>query len=291
MNIRLTITVRDVAGEQLFAPLGMPMPGLGPAGFSVTGSPFRLVTERQGGQWVAVVGAAAGPVTFATDFEVQPAARYPEALFAARVNRFTKAACNLCADARDVAGAAGGGAAGLRALVNHVATLFTYGHPETRFYDGQDEIPALCGLTEGSCVDINAYLIAALRAAGYEAGYVTGYFVPAEKRTHCEDMHCWVVTRCEGVEQDWDVAHHLKMGLREIGPGLNPKPGVRVAMAHSMGHDIPALGFSELKLLSQPFLVDAAGRLHKPEVEVRLEGYDALAELERGSLIPAAAAR
>ena len=85
------------------------------------------------------------------------------------------------------------------------AERFTYGHPETRFNDGLNEVPALgCGLTEGSCVDINTYFIAALRAAGIEAGYVTGVFFPAEKGDHCDDGHCWVVTRIDGETREWE---------------------------------------------------------------------------------------
>ncbi|WP_346909390.1 transglutaminase-like domain-containing protein [uncultured Roseibium sp.] len=129
------------------------------------------------------------------------------------------------------------------AIVNDVAEKFVYGHPEVRFNDGLEEIPYLsCGVTEGSCVDINTYLIACLRAAGFEAGYMTGYFFPEEKNGCCDDMHCWVVTRHNGVVLEWDIAHHLKMGTREICCGLNPKPGSRVAMAHSMGLDFPQPG-------------------------------------------------
>jgi hypothetical protein len=122
-----------------------------------------------------------------------------------------------------------------------------------------DEVPFLsCGLTEGSCIDINGYLIAALRAAGFEAGYVTGYFFPVEKRDRCDDMHCWVVSRHQGVVLEWDIAHHLKRGTIKIRPGLNPKPGLRFAVAHSMGLDFPELGVWEMKLLAEPVWVDAS---------------------------------
>lgn len=290
MDITLSVTVKDANGGRVCAPLGMAMPGLSPVAFQVDGADPWLAADTRGEQWISVVETSGQPVTLTTRFAAG-AADYPDALFTPRHNRFTLPAEALAAEARELSGAAGGGAAGLVALVNHVAGLFSYGHPEARFYDGQDEIPALCGMTEGSCVDINTYLVAALRAAGYEAGYVTGYFIPAEKRDRCDDMHCWVVTRHAGLVQEWDIAHHLKMGLRDIAPGRNPKPGVRVAMAHSMGHDLPSLGLTALKLLSQPVLVDDTGQVSWPEIEIRLSGYDALVGLEAGPVTPAAAAQ
>jgi hypothetical protein len=274
MTITLTITVPEPDHDPVIAPAGLATPHLCPADFAVRGGRLALTAEAQTGQWVAVIRPEGGPVQLTTRFETR-GLPYPESLFAHRPNRFTRAAGALAQGAQDVAARAGGGAAGLKAIVNDVCAQFTYGHPETRFYEGADEMPQLCGLTEGSCVDINAYLIAALRAAGYEAGYVTGYFFPAEKRSHCQDMHCWVVTRHGGQVQEWDIAHHLKMGLREIRPGLNPKPGVRVPMFHSMGLDLPDLGISEMKLLAQPMALGENGPVW-PEVEIALEGYEEL---------------
>ncbi|MHC0051866.1 transglutaminase domain-containing protein [Actibacterium sp. D379-3] len=278
MAIILEVTVAEAGAGRLFAPIGLMTPHLRPEAFVMEGAGYFLATEAQTGQWVAVLEGVTGPVRFCTSFAPGRAA-YPDALFVHRPNRFTEAAEALVGAARATAQAAGGGQAGLQAIVNDVAAQFFYGHPEQRFSDGEDSIPALCGPTEGSCVDINAYLIASLRAAGYEAGYVTGYFFPEEKRGRCEDSHCWVVTRYDGVVQEWDIAHHLKMGTRKIAPGLNPKPGVRVPMAHSMGLDIPTLGLTGLKLLSQPMRLEADGRAHWAEVEITLRGYDALAAL------------
>ena len=278
MSITLTITVPQPGHGPLVAPMGLATPHLGPADFAVTGGSLALMAEAQTGQWAAVIRPEGGPVRLSTRFRTR-GLPYPESLFAHRPNRFTRAAEALAQGAQDVAARAGGGAVGLKAIVNDVCAQFTYGHPETRFYEGTDEMPQLCGLTEGSCVDINAYLIAALRAAGYEAGYVTGYFFPAEKRSHCEDMHCWVVTRHGGQGQERDSAHHLKMGRREIRPGLNPKPGVRVPMAHSMGLDLPDLGISEMKLIAQPMALTENGPAW-PEIEIRLEGYELLEALD-----------
>lgn len=275
MTIRLSVTVTDPAEGRLIAPLGLRTPHLCPDAFEVEGAPYRLLAEAQTGQWVAVIDKGPAPVRLSTRFRVQ-SAPYPEEIFAHRPNRYTRAAQALAEGAQELAARAGGGMAGLLAIVEDTRAQFTYGHVDTAFYADTEDMPQLCGLTQGSCVDINAYLIASLRAAGYEAGYVTGYFIPAEKRVTCNDMHCWVLTRHQGVVQEWDIAHILKMGRDKVDPGLNPKPGVRVPMAHSMGLDLPELGLHEMKLLSQPRWVD---RADWPEVDIRLDGYDLLAAL------------
>ncbi len=177
----------------------------------------------------------------------------------------------LVRDARRLADGARDGHAAIEAIVNDVAEKFVYGHPDVRFNDGLDEIPYLsCGITEGSCVDINTYLIACLRAAGFEAGYMTGYFFPEEKNGCCDDMHCWVVTRHNGVVLEWDIAHHLKMGKGPICCGLNPKPGSRVAMAHSMGLDFPQLRIAGAKLIAEPVWVNGDGTLARAMLDIRM---------------------
>lgn len=269
MTVTLEVTVAGGVPGRVFAPIGLVTPHHSPIAFELIGAGATMAAEAATGQWVAVADGAEGPLSFRTRFAAGGPG-YPEALFTHRPNRFTTAAAALGAAAGGIRAAAGGGPAGLAAIVNHVAAQFSYGHPEERFYDGHDEIPAICGLTEGSCVDINTYLVAALRAAGYEAGYVTGYFFPAEKCGTCEDMHCWVVTRQGGVVQEWDIAHHLKTGRSEIAPGLNPRPGLRVPVAHSMGHDLPALGIAGLKILSQPMRQAPDGGLDWAEVDIRL---------------------
>lgn len=180
---------------------------------------------------------------------------YPDAMFAPRASQFTRFAEELVAEIGAV-GSTLTGTDRARAVACHVAERFTYGHPETAFNDGLDTIPALgCGVTEGSCVDINTYFIAALRAAGIEAGYITGYFFPQENGGTCKDGHCWVVTRIGGATLEWDIAHHLKLGTRDIHPGLNPKPGQRFACFHSMGLDFPDLGIGGIKALIEPVAI------------------------------------
>ena len=273
-DILLTVSLPARAGGPLIAPLGLSTPQAAPVSVEVRGAEMRLVADPTSAQHAMLLAPSDDRVEIAWRF-VPGGAPYPEALFAPRDSRFTRSAAALGAEVRGLAD--GRDPAGIKALADHVAGLFTYGHPEQRFNDGHDEIPQICSLTVGSCVDINAYFIAACRAAGYEAGYVTGYFLPGEKRTHCEDMHCWVVTRAGTLVQEWDIAHHLKMNSRDIRPGLNPKPGVRVPMAHSMGLSFPEAGLRDIKLIGEPWWIEADGSLSRPDLEIRFQGYDRLA--------------
>lgn len=272
VTVRVDTTMSD--GRRLLVPVGMATPYQRPTGFHVAGGSLDLVAEATTGQWAALVRphlAASADPAITVSYTVEEAVDwYPPALFEPRRNRYTDAADSLVHDVRRIADRAADGHAAIEAIVNETAQKFSYGHPEARV-GGMDEIPLLgCGLTEGSCVDINTYLIAALRAAGLEAGYATGYFFPEEKAGTCDDMHCWVVTRHAGVVLEWDIAHHLKMGTRAICCGLNPKPGRRVALFHSMGLDFPQLGISRLKLLAEPLWVDADGGVDDSRIAIAI---------------------
>ncbi len=97
-----------------------------------------------------------------------PAADYPESVFTPRRNHYTQASEELTLASREIAATAASGAEGIQALVAEAETRFTYAHPEKRSNDGADAVPWLsCGLTPGSCIDINTYLVASLRAAGF----------------------------------------------------------------------------------------------------------------------------
>lgn len=277
-RVSVTVAGGAAAGRRLLAPVGVTTPHRTPLRFDVEGAGLALTGETQTGQMAALMTPDSdGPVTLTYAYAAGGSG-YPEAAFVHRPNRFTQADDALARDARRIAEQAGGGRAGIAAIVNDAARKFTYGHPHARFNDGLEAIPHLaCGLTEGSCVDINTYTIAALRAAGFEAGYVTGYFFPDEKDGTCEDMHCWVVTRHDGVVAAWDIAHHLKLGTREVRSGLNPRPGTRVAIGHSMGLDFPELGIRAMKLLAEPVWVDGAGHVEKARVAIRLDAAGAQA--------------
>ena len=259
------VEVRIASAGPVLAPVGMPTPFALPARFACS-APFKMVTEASTRQNFAV---AEGPVTFSYRF-AHGGTDYPERMFQHRASRFTTASEALKARAEALAPTPN--AAGLVAIVDHVRESFQYAHPEARFNDGAKAVPEICSLTAGSCVDINTYLVAALRAAGYETGYVTGIFFPEDKAGRANDSHCWVVTRCEGAIQEWDIAHHLKMGKTTVAPGLNPKPGLRVPMAHSMGLHLPSLGLSGIKAILQPMRIAGTG-LAPVAAEIRMTNW------------------
>ena len=272
----VTVMVETQSGDTLLAPTGLSTPHALSEGCTVTGGAVHETRETSAGQWALVIVATGGKVELRYDY-VPGSADYPDQIWAPRDTRFTRAADALVAEARAIAPDAPPDERACD-IACAVAGKFTYGHPDRRFYEGADMIPALgCGLTEGSCVDINAYFMASLRASGIEAGYVTGVFFPAEKGDRCDDMHCWVVTRAGGITQAWDIAHHLKLGTRDIRPALNPKPGFRVALAHSMGLDFPELGLTEVKLLSEPLIV-RDGQAYPVNAAIRLHRTEAAAE-------------
>jgi len=93
----------------------------------------------------------------------------------------TTAAADLANEARSIASRAGGGLAGISAIVADTSARFEYGQVpmEQRWYYGQDSVP-IVACTAGNCIDINTYLVAALRAADYEAAYITCYFFDDE---------------------------------------------------------------------------------------------------------------
>ena len=235
----------------VLVPGGLSTPHGRMTGLSATGAQVAKTTEATTGQTAYVVTPETEVLQLTFHFD-HVAGAYPQAMFTPHPSRFTRFADDLVAEAQETAGTLTG-IDRARALACAAAERFTYGHPEDRFNDGLDEIPALgCGLVEGSCVDINTYFIAALRAAGIEAGYATGFYFPTEKGDTCTDGHCWVVTRIDGATQEWDIAHHLKMDTRDIHPGLNPKPGFRAACFHSMGLRFDDLGVVDAKALIEP---------------------------------------
>jgi hypothetical protein len=269
----LTIEIAGLdAGTTLLAPAGMTTPSETVAGVTVGGGRIvEVLLEADLGLAALRIEAAGGALTLRHEIASWGAA-YPEVIFAPRATRYTTPADDLAQASREVARAAGGGAAGIAALVAEAEARFAYAHPEVRFNDGTEAVPYLsCGLTPGSCVDINTYLVASLRAAGFEAGYVYGYFFPAEKGGMTDDSHCWVVTRHGGTVQHWDIAHHMKAGLGPARPALNPRPGWRVALGHSMGHRYGTGPESAaVKLLSEPMAIGVDGQVGPVPLVARL---------------------
>jgi transglutaminase-like putative cysteine protease len=198
---RLTARTAQLApGAHLLAPLGMTTPHDAVTGLEAAGGRVvRLLREPELGLAACEIAAEGGPLTRTYAVAPPPARRAspPRRTISPRRRRTSRRR-------------PGGGAAGTAALVTAAEARFAYGHPETRFNDGAEAVPYLaCGLTVGACVDINTWLVASLRAAGYEAAYLYGYFFQAERGGVTNDMHCWVATRHDGEVLEWDIAHHM----------------------------------------------------------------------------------
>jgi hypothetical protein len=271
---RLTVEIAGPVADPVLAPTGLATPHEAVTGLIVTGGRIEAIaTEPELGLGAALIQPDGGPLVLNYAIGAAPeAGGYPEAAFRPRATRYTTASDELAEASRTVAEAAGGGRAGIAALVAEAEQRFAYAHPERKFNDGTEVVPYLsCGLTPGSCVDINTYLVASLRAAGYEAGYFYGYFFPEERGGMTDDGHCWVATRHVGEILEWDIAHHIKAGLGPTQPGLNPRPGERVALTHSMGHRYALPGRDiALKLLGEPMRLTAEGALDRLNLVARL---------------------
>ena len=262
MSYRVPVT----PGDLVLAPGGLDTPHAVCQSLLVFGGTERETVEASTGQRALAITADASELCLTWTFKETNGPAYPDAMFQPRDTRYTRFAAELVAETAEIAPDASQSDRAV-AIACATAERFTYGHPEVRFNDGLEEVPALgCGVVEGSCVDINTYFIAALRSAGIEAGYVTGVFFPEERGGIAEDGHCWVVTRIDGLCQEWDIAHHLKLGTRAISPALNPKPGFRAALFHSMGFDFPDFGVHELKALIEP--LPSTGRFEAPEIRL-----------------------
>ncbi|MEL7460639.1 MAG: transglutaminase family protein [Pseudomonadota bacterium] len=275
----LSVTIKASSDDPILAPVGLVTPLRAVTGLSVSGGRIAtILTEAELALSAALITPQADTVTLRYSVNDHPAAgAYPEAAFAPRDNAHTRAASDLAEASRDIAARSGGGRAGIEALVAEAEARFEYAHPKARFTDGQDAVPYLsCGLTEGSCVDINTYLVASLRAAGYEAAYFYGYFFPEERGGMTDDGHCWVATRHAGEVLEWDIAHHIKAGLGPTRPALNPRPGERVAVSHSMGHRYQFAGRTiDLKILGEPMRLPPDGPPAYVTLEAWLQGASA----------------
>ena len=276
-TIRVDVDTSNARGRTLIFPTGMTSPHQRFHSLQCSAQPISCTQELTSGQTVMMVApeAYADEDRIALTYRFQGhGTAYPDAIFKPWNNRFTRAAAPLVEGVRTLVAGSPNPRESIRRVVAHTAEAFTYGHPPSRYYDGREDVPLLgCGVTAGSCVDINMYLIAALRSLDIEAGYVAGPFFPEEKNGRCDDMHCWVVARADGEVAEWDIAHHLKLGTRTIAPGLNPKPGWRAALSYSMGWDVPTLGVSTLKLLSEPMWVDEAGVADYATISIASEGH------------------
>jgi transglutaminase-like putative cysteine protease len=210
-------------------------------------------------------------------YDVHPqGGRLPDWVWEQPDNRYTRAAPELAAMARGIADCCEDAEACVLGLVRHAAGRFAYDHPEQRFNDGKDSVPLVCGTARGSCVDINGYLLAAAHSLGLRVQYLAGYWFHPE-RVETSDMHCWLAFGIDERVIYWDLAHHLKWGVAELTPGLNPAGGRRVLMSYGRGLRFPTPhGEVEISHFSEPVWILPGGATRRPKLRIRLEESDAV---------------
>lgn len=198
----------------------------------------------------------------------------PDWFWQVQDNRFTRAAEDLVAQAREISGQASGTTALIHRLIEHCAEVFEYGHVEQRFNDGSPRVPSLCGTARGSCVDMNTYILAAARSLGLEVQYLAGYWFHPQK-TQTTDMHCWLVFRVDGEPLHWDLAHHIKWGIEPLVPGRNPAGGRRVPMSCGRGL-IFATDFGEFEIshFSEPLWLLPDATTKQPQLKISLSEFE-----------------
>lgn len=264
MTRTISVTTPDLPrGARILVPIGIETPHDCVHRCEISGGTVSQTTAAVGlNLHAALVTAEGGPIGIRYTSGEGNGCAYPQDAFRPRVTVYTTAADELTGRAQELVAGAANEHEAVQHLVDEAHGLFTYGHPEERFTDGHTHVPLVsCGGAEGSCVDINTYLVAMARAVGLKAAYLYGYFFPLERGGEARDMHCWVATEADGLVEEWDIAHHLKANLSPVRAALDPKPGVRVALGHSMGHRYMIDGDPvETKLLGEPMRLDK-GRL------------------------------
>jgi hypothetical protein len=270
---RIDVEVTRIQPDaELLVPTGIATPHDRVSGVEVHGGVISRYVAAEGlGLGALVVRPTADAVRISYAVAAPRTAQYPEDAFRQRRTRYTVAAPALAEASRAIAAQAGGGRQAIQALAEEVQARFVYDHPPRKFNDGHETMPLVRGITPGSCIDIHSYFVASLRAAGFEAAYLYGYYFAEGGDGTARDMHCWVVTRHEGELLEWDIAQHSKMALGAVRPGLNPLPGRRVAIGHSMAHRyaLPS-GEVELKLLAKPQWVSAGGTAPAEDLAIRM---------------------
>lgn len=198
----------------------------------------------------------------------------PEWFWQQDINRYTHAAADLVELSRKLTDGCDNPSDRIQRLMEHTSELFDYGHRDRRLYDEADAVSCVCGVTQGSCVDINTYLMAAASSLNIPVQYMAGYwFYPG--RTETSGMHCWLVFDIDNEPVFWDLAHHLKWGVDKLTPGLNPAGGRRVTMSFGRGllFETPH-GTVEISHFSAPVWILPEAQLVSPQLRITLEEND-----------------
>ncbi len=194
----------------------------------------------------------------------------PGDFFLTQNNRYTQASAQLIEEVACLRQEADSEFTMVGCLLASAKDLFSYGHVEQRFNDGCESVPTVCGTAKGSCVDMNTYLMAAAKSLGVKVQYVAGYWFHPE-RNHTEDMHCWLLFELAGEIVPWDLAHHLKWGVDDLKPGLNPAGGRRVPMSFGRGLTFDSeSGLVSISHFSEPVWVFPDGEWQKARVEISI---------------------
>ncbi|NBN65130.1 transglutaminase-like domain-containing protein [Pannonibacter tanglangensis] len=205
-------------------------------GLSVTRGTCRgLLRARNSGQQAVLIEPEQGHAEVTVSFSPAPS-RFPHWLFAPTGGAHETPSGDLLALMLDVVAQAPTPAARVEAVVRHVDARFEYGVREVGLADDTAAMPALaCDTHLGTCVDTHSYAVAAMRAAGIDAAYISGLYFPDDTDVS-QPGHCWFVVDAAGAPHHWDISHHLKYGLGPTTPAYNPKPGTRFAL--TAGRDL-----------------------------------------------------
>jgi hypothetical protein len=216
------------------------------------------------------------PLTINYSF-VETSQSLPHGFWTPQNNRYGVASDSLIEEVKSLIDTAGDVQAQIKQLILLAKERFDYGHADTRFNDGAVAVPNVCGTTKGSCVDINTYLLACANALGIPCQYIAGYWFHPEK-TKTLDMHCWLLFRDGDKVIPWDLAHHLKWGVAELAPVLNPAGGRRVAMSFGRGLSFETeYGNQNISHFSEPVWVLPNGQTERPELIIHIEETEEVA--------------
>ncbi|WP_157950334.1 transglutaminase-like domain-containing protein [Pannonibacter carbonis] len=199
------------------------------------GKNLGLVRARNSGQMALLIAPDDGAAEVEVQFSDEASA-FPQWLFTSTGGAHETPSQDLAALMRTLLAADATPAEHVSAIVRHVDERFEYGVRDIGLADDTDAMPALaCDTHLGTCVDTHSYAVAAMRAGGIEAAYVSGIFFP-EGADVSAPGHCWFVVNAASAPHHWDISHHLKHGLGPTTPAYNPKPGTRFAL--TAGRDL-----------------------------------------------------
>ncbi|MCE1235781.1 MAG: transglutaminase-like domain-containing protein [Hyphomicrobiales bacterium] len=205
-------------------------------GHRVDGARVRRIAAHNGVQKALVLDVERpDELAVAFDFDDRPGA-WDEGVFTPTGGRHETPSAELVATMSEIAPVDLPPHRRVERIVAHVETRFTYGTRAVGLGDDTAAMPVLaCDVHLGTCVDTHSYAVAAMRAAGFSAAYVSGVFFPAGE-TEASPGHCWFVVRVGAEIQTWDVSHFLKYDLGPVRLVDDPKPGRRHAL--SAGRDL-----------------------------------------------------